>query len=358
MSDAKIFPVLLSGGSGSRLWPLSRESTPKQLLPLIGEGTLLQQAARRVCEAGLFEPLTIIGSDRHGASIAEQMAAIAADATIVLEPAPRNTAPAAAIAALLISRERPDALMLLMPADHVISDTNAFQATVRRAEATACNGCLTLFGILPDSPATGYGYIKAGEPIGNGQARHVAAFVEKPDQAKAEQYLASGDYLWNSGIFLLRVDALLAELAAFEPDMLAAATQAVEHAERDAGSLHIERSSFAQCRAISIDHAVIERTDKAAVVSADFGWADVGSWSALWSMAKRDETETTTIGDVLTLATRQSYIRSEGPLVATIGIEDLIVIATPEAVLVAHKDHDQDIREIVDRLKREKPGLF
>lgn len=353
----KIFPVLLSGGSGSRLWPLSRENAPKQLLRLIGEGTLLEQTALRAIDDDLFEPLTVIGNNEHRFTIAEQVKGIAPDSTIVLEPMPRNTAPAAAVAALIIAESSPDGLMLLMPADHLVGDVDGFRATVREAVAAAQAGHLTLFGIKPDSAATGYGYIRAGEPIaGKGPARHVAEFREKPDAETAEAYLASGDYLWNSGIFLMPVEQLLAELQEREPELLQAACEALTRATRDTDFVRLEAEAFGRCRSVSIDHAVMEHTTKAAVLPADFPWTDVGSWTALWSMAERDAQETATVGEVLTWATRDSYIRSEGPLVATLGVEDLIVVATKDAVLVARKDHDQDIRKIVEHLRQEKPG--
>lgn len=350
-----IYPVLLSGGSGSRLWPLSRENAPKQLLRLIGEGTLLQQTARRALDASLFGPLTVIGSSDHRFMMAEQLRDIAAGATLVLEPTPRNTAAAAAVAARLVKRWRPDGLMLLMPADHLIGDVAAFRDAVRNAAVTARNGYLTLFGIAPSHAATGYGYIRAGESLGAGPGRHVAAFVEKPDQETADVYLADGNYLWNSGIFLMPAGVLLAELEAFEPDLVAASGEALERAERDADFVRLDGAAFERCRSISIDRAVMERTQKAAIVPASFDWADVGSWSALWALAERDEAGNATTGEVFTWATRTSYIRSDGPLIATLGVDDLIVVATDDAVLVARKGNDQNIREIVERLKLEKP---
>jgi mannose-1-phosphate guanylyltransferase/mannose-1-phosphate guanylyltransferase/mannose-6-phosphate isomerase len=351
-----IFPVLLSGGAGSRLWPLSRESAPKQLLRLFGEETLLQQAVLRASDVELFEPLTIIAGAEHRAMLTKQLGAVGAGATILLEPAPRSTAAAAAISALMVSRSRPDALLLLMPTDHLIDDAAAFRKSVREAADIARNGHLVLFGVKPDRAATGYGYIRVGAPLdASGPARQVAGFVEKPDEATAEAYLASGDYLWNSGIFLMPVEELLTELRAFEPDLLAAAGEALEHATLDADCLVLEPQAFQRCRSVSIDYAIMERTGKAAVVAAEFNWTDVGSWSALWSIAERDETGNAAIGDVLTWATHESYIRSEGPLVATLGVDNLIVVATKDAVLVARRGDDQEIRKIVEHLLRHKP---
>ena len=354
----RIVPVLLSGGAGSRLWPLSRETSPKQLIPLLEGETLLQCAARRAMDTDLFAPLTVItGADQRFA-LAEQLREIGAgDAAILLEPVPRNTAAAAAIAALVTARAQPDALMLLMPSDHLITDVEAFRATVRAAAGAARAGHLTLFGIKPTDPATGYGYIRAGAPLTpDAPARRVAAFAEKPDAATAEAFLASGDYLWNSGIFLMPVATLLAELNAFEPDLLAAATEALDRAERDQDFLRLDAEAFARCRSVSIDYAIMERTARAVVVPADFGWADVGSWSALWTLSERDEDGNAVIGDVVTRASTGCYVRSEGPLVATLGVEDLVVVATRDTVLVAHKAHDQAIRELVERLRRTHPA--
>lgn len=351
MSEA-IFPILMSGGGGSRLWPLSRGEAPKQLLRLVGEGTLLQQTALRALDTSLFEPLTVIAGEKQREPLVKQLAEIGAgEATIVLEPMARNTAAAAAVAALLVQAQSPDGLLLLMPADHLIADAEAFRRTVRAAAKTARDGYLTLFGIKPDSPATGYGYIRGGARLRpDAPARAVAAFVEKPDRETAVAYMESGEYLWNSGIFLLPAAAFLAELKAFEPDLLSAAAEALQRATRDRGALRLDPEAFARCRSVAIDYAVMERTEKAAVIPADFSWTDVGSWSALWSIADRDEAENATVGDVLTWATRSSYVRSDGPLVATLGVEDLVVVATKDAVLVARKDHDQDVRKIVDFL--------
>jgi mannose-1-phosphate guanylyltransferase/mannose-6-phosphate isomerase len=351
-----IFPVLLSGGAGSRLWPLSREGAPKQLIRLIGDRTLLQQTALRAADAELFEPLTVIAGYGHRFAVAEQLSAIGASpASIVLEPAPRSTAAAAAIAALLIARSRPDATMLLMPADHLINDPDAFRRTVREAAETARQGYLTLFGIRPDSPATGYGYIRVGEPLSDGPARSVSAFVEKPDETTAAAYLESGEYLWNSGIFLLPVALFLAELGRLEPELLSSAGEALDRAATDADFVRLDAEAFGRCRSVSIDYAVMERTGKAAVVPAEFSWMDVGSWSSLWWLAERDDGGNAVIGDVMTFDTRGSYIRSEGPVVATLGVEDLIIVATNEAVLVAKRDRDQEIGKFVKLIQIQDP---
>lgn len=350
----RIVPVILSGGSGSRLWPLSREKTPKPLLKLLGAETLLQRTALRVADSEFFAPLIVIAGSAQRAEIAGQLDAVGATTdAIVLEPSPRNTAAAIAVAALYVAQSQPDGLILVMPSDHAIADVAGFQDAVRRGVEAAASGHLTLFGIGPDRPATGYGYIHRGDPLSPGsEASRVAAFVEKPDRATAEAYVGSGDYLWNSGIFLMPVAALLAEFRSYEPDLLGAAEEAVARASRDKGFLQLDATAFGRCRSISIDHAIMERTEKAAVVNARFDWSDVGSWMALWSLADRDAAGNAVFGDVLTLSTQNSYVRSDAPLVATIGVRDLIVVATKDAVLVAHKDSDQDIREIVERLRR------
>jgi mannose-1-phosphate guanylyltransferase/mannose-6-phosphate isomerase len=350
----KIFPVLLSGGAGTRLWPLSRESRPKQLLALVGDTSLLQQAALRVADPERFELPTVIASTQHRFLIAEQLREFGvASPRIVLEPLPRNTAAAAAVAALAVSRIRCDALLLIMPADHRIEDVGAFRAAVDAGTAAAQQGGIVLFGMRPTSPATGYGYIRPGDaPPGSedGPVRKVAAFVEKPDRPTAERYLTDG-YLWNSGIFLLRADVLIAEMKRFEPDIIAAAREALERAVYDSDFLRLDAEALARSPSLSLDHAVMERTSRAVVLPADFGWTDVGSWSTLWEMGPRDEGDNALVGHVLAERTTGSYIRSEGPLVATLGVEDLIVVATADAVLVARKDHDQESRKIVERLR-------
>lgn len=350
---AKIHPVLLAGGTGSRLWPLSRESLPKQYLRLVSNHTLFQEAALRVGDPDLFAPLRVIGSEQHRFLIAEQLLQIGVTSPlIVLEPFARNTTAAAAVAALAVASVDPESLMLLLPADHRIVDVDAFTGAVRIAAKTAESGFLSLFGIRPDRPSTGYGYIRIGEPIESvSGAYRGAAFVEKPDRETAESYIAGGDYVWNSGIFLLPVRIFLKELARFEPELLSYARSALQGGVQESDFLFLERHSFEGCRSITIDHAVMERTDRMAVIPVDWGWKDVGSWSTVAEMAERDPFGNTAIGEVLTEETKSSYIRSEGPLVATVGVENLIIIATPDAVLVAHKDHDQSTRLIVDRLR-------
>ncbi|CAN7384561.1 mannose-1-phosphate guanylyltransferase/mannose-6-phosphate isomerase [Phenylobacterium sp. LjRoot219] len=349
--SAKIFPVILSGGSGSRLWPLSRESFPKQLLPLAGERTMLQDTAQRVADPARFHPVTVIANAEHRFVIAEQLREIGQrQPTIVLEPVARNTAPAVAAAALIASQQDPDALILVMPADHAVPDAAGFLAAIDAGVPAAEGGALVLFGIQPDSPATGYGYIRAGATL-TGAAHKVDAFVEKPDLATAEGYLADGRYSWNSGIFLLPAKSVIAELETHEPAVLAAVRAALDAAQRDMDFLRLDPDAFAKSPSISIDYAVMERTAKAAVVPSTFAWSDVGAWSALWKLAGKDLADNVEIGDVLTVDTRGSYLRTEGPLIAAVGVEDLIIVATPDAVLVANRHKDQDVKTVVERLR-------
>ena len=350
---AKVTPVLLSGGTGTRLWPLSREAYPKQLLPLAGQETLLQGTAQRVASPDLFKDLLVIANAEHRFVVAEQLRAIEAKVSrIVLEPFGRNTAPAAAVAALLASREDPEAILLLMPADHSIGDADAFRSAVRTGTEAARRGSLVLFGIRPTSPATGYGYIRLGTamPALTG-VRAVEGFTEKPDAETARRYLKSGDYAWNSGIFLLPARVFLDELGRLEPEILKACKDALAHAATDLDFLRLDPRAFECARSISIDYAVLERTDRAAVVPVDFPWSDIGSWSALWELGAKDESGNVVIGDAVAEDSSGCYLRSEGQLVTALGVQDLIVVATPDAVLVTSKARDQDVKRVVDRLK-------
>jgi mannose-1-phosphate guanylyltransferase/mannose-1-phosphate guanylyltransferase/mannose-6-phosphate isomerase len=349
--SAMIFPVILSGGSGSRLWPLSRESFPKQLLPLAGARTMLQETALRVADPALFHPVMVVANAEHRFVIAEQLREIGKrQPTIVLEPMAKNTAPAVAAAALIAAGQDPEALILVMPADHAVPDPQGFLDAVRAGVPAARAGALVLFGIAPDSPATGYGYIRAGAAL-EGAARKVEAFVEKPDAETAEGYLADGRYSWNSGIFLLPAKAVIAELEAHEPAVIAAVRAALAAARTDMDFLRLDPEAFAKSPSISIDYAVMEKTAKAAVVPSSFVWSDVGAWSALWKLGARDEADNVAIGDTVAEDARGCYLRSEGPLIAAVGVEDLIVVATPDAVLVANRNRDQDVKKIVERLK-------
>jgi mannose-1-phosphate guanylyltransferase/mannose-6-phosphate isomerase len=344
-----LYPVILSGGSGTRLWPLSREHYPKQLLCLTGEGTLLQQTVRRLDGMDAVADPLLVCNEEHRFLVAEQIRGIGKRATqIILEPAGRNTAPAATLAALALTRRESDALMLVMPADHVIRDVNAFQRAIRDGIQLAERGMLVTFGVVPTAPETGYGYIRRGE--GN----KVARFVEKPDLATAQGYLQSGDYLWNSGIFLMRVDVWLGEIERCRPDILRACRAAYDQGKQDADFYRADAQPFAGCPSDSIDYAVMEKTTHAEVVPLDSGWSDIGAWAALWQVGDQDSAGNVLQGDVLTHATRNALVIAQHRLVATVGLDDVIVVETADAVLVAHKNQSQNVREIVEQLKRDK----
>lgn len=353
-----IHPVILSGGAGSRLWPLSRNLFPKQLLALTGERSLIQETAARAVGEGFGAPLVICNVE-HRFLIAEQMREVAIEpAVIVLEPEGRNTAPAAAVAALILAKADPGALMLLMPADHVIRETVAFRQAVGHAAAAARAGHLVTFGITPDAAETGYGYIRKGAALASLPGSFaVARFVEKPDAATAANYVASGDYSWNSGMFLFQAGAFLGELERLEPELLAQCRAALETGKRDLDFLRLGSEAFAKARSVSIDYAVMERTDKAALVPVQMGWSDIGSWDSLWGATQRDQAGNAMTGDVLHHGARNSYLRSEGPLVAAVGVTDMVVVATADAVLVSHKSASQDVKQIVEQLKTQGRDL-
>lgn len=348
-----IYPVVLSGGAGTRLWPLSREHYPKQLLCLFGERTLLQQTLLRVDGVdGIADPL-LVCNEEHRFLVAEQVRELGkSPAEIILEPTGKNTAPAATLAALSLQRRDPQALMLIMPADHVVQDTNAFQRAIQAGVRHARQGMLVTFGIVPSAPETGYGYIRQGNED------RVAEFVEKPDLATAQRYLQSGDYLWNSGIFLMRVEGWLEEIGQRQPGMLDACRAAYDKGKQDADFYRVDRQQFARSPSDSIDYAVMEKTDHAVVVRLNAGWSDIGAWSALWQVCKHDAAGNVLQGDVMAHATRNAFVVAQHRLVAITGLEDVIVIETPDAVLVAHKSHSQNVRDIVDRLKREKRSEY
>jgi mannose-1-phosphate guanylyltransferase/mannose-6-phosphate isomerase len=353
-----IYPVILSGGTGSRLWPLSRSQSPKQLLPLLGADTMLQNTLTRVRGPEYAAPTIVCHAD-HRFVVAEQIRqAGIANPTILLEPVGRSTAPAVTIAALTIVQHDPEALLLVMPADHAVRDASAFAAAMTQAALAAGRGRLVTFGIVPTSPESGYGYIRRGAALADSQTIFaVSQFVEKPPRALAEQYLAAGDYLWNSGMFVFRAGAYLDELARLEPGMLTCCQAAVTQGRRDADYFRIAAEPFARCRTVSIDHAMMERTDKAVVVPATMGWNDIGSWEALWSVSAKDEANNVCIGDVLQHESHDSYLRSEGPLLAAVGVENLAVVATWDSVLVCAKDKAQNVKMIVERLERDDRGL-
>ncbi|TNJ38318.1 mannose-1-phosphate guanylyltransferase/mannose-6-phosphate isomerase [Chlorobaculum thiosulfatiphilum] len=348
-----IIPVILSGGSGVRLWPLSRAMYPKQLLPLFGQYTMFQDTVQRVSAVAETGPLICVCNDEHRFLVAEQLRQIDAEGAIILEPFGRNTAPAAAIAALTIAGSHPGALMLLLPADHVILDRQAFAASIESARSAAESGRLVTFGIVPCAPETRYGYIRA-VASSKGEARPVAEFVEKPSLERAESYVASGDYFWNSGMFLFKPEVYLAELEANSPEMLAACRNALEKARRDLDFLRLDPETFAACPSDSIDYAVMEKTSNAVVVPMQAGWNDVGAWSALWGVHERDAEGNVKRGDVLTHGVRNSYIHSTSRLVAAVGLDDHVIVETADAVLVASKDRVQEVKAIVEQLRLQK----
>ena len=347
----KLIPVLLSGGSGTRLWPLSREAYPKQFLPLAGAQTMLQATWARVRDLDGAAPL-VVANEEHRFVVAEQLreAGCTPDA-LILEPVGRNTAPAIAVAALQALAGGEDALLLVLPSDHVIRDEAGFRAAVRTAQPAAQQGALVTFGIVPDAPEAGYGYIKAAPGDG---VRAVERFVEKPDRATAERYLAEGGYYWNSGMFLFRAGRYLEELQRLQPAMLAACREALDRARRDADFLRLDKDAFANCPADSIDYAVMEKTAHAAVLPVDLGWSDVGSWSALWEVATRDPEGNAHRGDVIALDCRDTYAWGERRLIALIGLDDVVVVDTDDALLVARKDRVQQVKDIVRRIKAER----
>jgi len=339
----KVVPVLLSGGAGARLWPLSRASRPKPLLALAGEATALQATVARIRDAGRFAPPLVVAHADHRFQVAEQLRSAGVEgATLVLEPVARGTGPAIAAAARVAQARDPDAALLVLPSDHHIDDEAAFLGAVDAGLAMGAHR-LVLFGVAPDHPATGYGYIVPG---GGGVAR----FVEKPDAAEAERLIADGA-LWNGGMFLLPVRALVDELATHAPDVLAAASRAVDAAMADADFLRLDAAAFAAAPAISLDHAVLEKTGRAAVVPFAFGWSDLGTWPSLWAAAPHDAAGNALVGDVLAIDTAGSYLRSEGPLVAVVGIRDLVVVATPDAVLVAPREGGERVKDVVEALR-------
>jgi mannose-1-phosphate guanylyltransferase/mannose-6-phosphate isomerase len=343
-------PVVICGGSGSRLWPLSREHFPKQLLSLEDEHSLLQNTLFRLNGLEGRSPL-IVTNENHRFLVAEQLrTADVVPASIILEPAGRNTAPAVAVAALKAVASEGDAILLVMPADHIIGDIPAFQAAVQRAISLAMDGKLVTFGIKPTAPETGYGYIRRGEALGDGF--EVAQFVEKPKKDVAEQYLASGEYYWNAGIFVLRASRYLEELNMFEPAMAKACQAAFEKAKQDADFLRLDKAEFLASPDNSIDYAIMEKTAHAAMVPLDAAWNDVGSFSALWESAARDQAGNATVGDVILEGSRNCYVNASTRLVAVVGAEDMVVVETADAVLVAPRHAVQNVKKIVETLKK------
>lgn len=347
-----LHPVILSGGRGSRLWPLSRQNLPKQFLSLVGDHSLFQETVLRAHALQDAQPPVTVCSGDHRFMVGEQLQAVdVANGGILLEPVARNTAPAIALAALHLVATDPDATMLVLPADHLIEDEAAFRSAVEAAAPLAAQGWLVTFGIQPDYAEVGYGYIARGEKLSQVGFR-VARFVEKPDAATAQRYVDDGGFAWNSGMFLFRAERYLQELERHAPAIFAAATAAFNAAQADLDFIRVDEAVFATSPNDSIDYAVMEHTDRAAVVPVSCGWSDIGSWSSLWSVAERDAEGNRHEGDVISIDTRNSLVRaSERRMIATLGVEDLIIVDTPDATLVARKDRVQDVKQIVDLLQ-------
>ncbi len=351
----KIVPVILSGGTGTRLWPVSRESYPKQFWSLISENTLIQDTALRAVGERFAAPL-IVCNQEHRFMVAEQLrGAGLVGARIMLEPVGRNSAPAIAVAALLVAETDPDAVMWIMAADASIEKLDNLHAALDVAAAAARAGRFVTFGITPTAPETGFGYIEIGGPLPEVPAAHLLGrFVEKPDLATAEAMVAGGKHLWNSGMFVFTARTLLEEMARFEPAVLAAANAAIGASLTDLDFVRLDPTAFAASPDISIDYAIAERTDRAAVVQADLGWSDVGSWQALWDIETKDAAGNVASGDVLLEDVSNSYVRSDGMLTTVLGVQDTVVVVTEDAVLVMDRKRSQDVKAVVNRLKKAK----
>ncbi len=351
--SSNIHPVVLCGGSGTRLWPLSRAQYPKQFIPLIdgSQDSLLAATLRRLRPDDGFQPPTLLTHDDHRFLLRDEVQSVGvAPREILLEPVARNTAPAITAAALSIAAEDPDAVLAVMPSDHIIEDAATFAEAVRRAAAVAGGSRLMLLGLAPASPHTGYGYIRKGDALADG-AWEVAAFTEKPDGETAARYLSDGGYLWNSGIFVLPAAAYLEEVERLAPEIIEHARAALDDAARDLGFRRLASEAYAQCPNISVDYAVMEKTARAGVMLLETGWSDVGSWSSVWAECAHGAEGNATRGDAVLIDTHGSYVHSDGALVATIGVEDMIIVHTPDAALVAKRDRAEDVGKLVAQLK-------
>ncbi|MEN3112783.1 mannose-1-phosphate guanylyltransferase/mannose-6-phosphate isomerase [Uliginosibacterium paludis] len=359
-------PVILSGGSGTRLWPASRETYPKQLLPLTGDESLLQITALRLNGFGadIARPI-VVTNEEYRFIIAEQMRQIGQHTDrIVLEPVGRNTAPAMQLAALVAAQDGADPVLLVMPADQIVTNVTAFQAALAEGLKQAEQGALVTFGIVPDRPETGYGYLRTGEVRAGAQtARKLSAFVEKPDAERAAAYVASGEYLWNAGIFMMKASVWMKALSSLRADIAQACSVAIEKAGRDADFVRVDKTAFSACPSDSIDYAVMEKLGEhpelgeAVVVPMDAGWSDVGAWDALWQVSDKDAGGNVTRGEVMLEDTESCLVFSHSRLVATVGVKDLVVVETPDAIMVADKGRAQDVKKIVNRIKAEGKTL-
>lgn len=347
-------PVIIAGGSGTRLWPLSRQLYPKQFLPLVGDKTMLQTTLERLQGLDCAPPIIVCNED-HRFIAAEQLRLSDTEHHgIILEPCGRNTAPAICLAALLAKDIDPDATLLVLPADHHMDDPLAFVAAVKAAHQAAESGALITFGITPNHPATGYGYIKSAAPLTGGEPQKISEFIEKPNLERAEALIASGDYLWNSGIFMFRGDAFLEELQTLRRDIYSACLQSWQTSAVDIDFVRPDSNLFSACPAESIDYAVMENTANAMVMPMDPQWNDLGSWSSLLDLLPKNAQGNVEIGDSMSIDSHNNYIRGDNKLIATLGISDLVIVDTKDALLVAHKDHVEKVKQLVDQLKTEQ----
>ena len=351
---ASFYPLVLSGGSGSRLWPMSRRLLPKQFLPLVSERSLLQDTLVRLRGVqGALAPIVVSNGD-HRFLVAEQLRQIGVKPDVqILEPVGRNTAPAVAAAAFHVRRRQPDACLFVLPSDHLVQDVPAFHAAIAAALPLAAGGSLVTFGITPSAPVTGYGYIERGEAISESDGSfQVKRFVEKPSLETARTYVSSGRFFWNSGMFVFQAGRFLEELERFRPDIAAAAKTAWEKGTSDLDFLRLDAAAFEACPSDSIDYAVMERTSSSVMVKASIGWSDVGSWAALWETGKKDEQQNVAHGDVDLRDTKGCYVRAESRLVSVLGAKDLVVVETDDAVLIADKSRTQEVKDVVETLDR------
>ncbi|MBF0447172.1 MAG: mannose-1-phosphate guanylyltransferase/mannose-6-phosphate isomerase [Magnetococcales bacterium] len=354
LKRGELVPVILSGGSGTRLWPLSRESYPKQFLPLISDDSLFQSTINRLHGVSNVAPPLIVCNEIQRFLVAEQARKIGiTPAEIILEPVGRNTAPAVACAALIARQMNPESILLVLPSDHIIKDVGTFQTVLTQAINIAQGNKLVTFGIVPSAPQTGFGYMKRGEALDDRHAYSVDKFIEKPSLERATEYVDSGEYYWNSGMFVFRADLFLSELEHFAPEILAACQSAVDRAEKDLDFLRLDQQSFTACPKDSIDYAVMEKTDQSVVVPLAAGWNDIGSWSALWEISEKDGSDNVLSGDVLAEQSNNCFIHAGHRLVATVGLNDHVVIETSDSVFVAPKSHVQQVKSIVEQLSRQ-----
>ena len=353
-ASSAIVPVIMCGGSGTRLWPASRESMPKQFIPLLEDLSNFQVTAKRFADPAFAKPLVLASSDVRFIA-AEQLQAVEVEAEIVLEPMRRDSAAAVAVATCLAQRQGPETVALVVAADHLIADTEAFVAACLAAAEGARAGLIMTLGVAPTAPATGYGYIQPGAPVGAEGARRVERFVEKPDAETAARYIEQG-YLWNSGNFLFRADVMAAELARHAPDVLAAARTAVAAAASDLDFLRLDADAFAKAPKISIDYAVMERTEAAGVLPVSFAWSDIGTWGAIWEASAQDRDGNAFKGKVEAVATRNSLVHSDGVLTTVVGLDDVVVVSTPDAVLVAARERSDSVKDLVAKMKAGRRG--